>query len=275
MTTRLKALLSVFAFVAIVAVGGLYYNQKQLSISADTMGTYSTIAHSHGGSTQAIPTSNYDVFAHAHKVVFSKNIAGTILDSKTRNPIQNIRLTVARNVGQTLEYLGTIQTNVLGQFSINVDSWGQYDLNIMDFERKYSPTSLKLFVTTDGSILNYTGEILLNPVAQQQITVHAKGTPFMNVNANFVVYADGVKIGESKATTVYQDYKYVYNGSPKQIKVYYNNDVYARNLYIDKITVNGKIYSASTAKYMIGTKFDILKLTQPLMAWNGVLIFSL
>jgi len=130
----------------------------------------------------------------------------------------------------------------------------------------------------DTSIQKETSVIVTkstNSPLEKTIIIHAKGQDYLGTNAHFNVYADNIKIGQTKVTKNYTNYIFYYNqiNSPKQIKIQYNNDFLDRSLYVDKISIDGEIYMTNEANYAYG--LVSAGTTSGLMPYNGNLKFDL
>lgn len=107
------------------------------------------------------------------------------------------------------------------------------------------------------------------------LIVHAKGTGYLDTNAHFNVFIDNVKLGSTDVTKNYSDYVFYYDQDtiPSQIRIQYDNDFSVRDLYIDRIVVDGKTYATSGANYSYS--LVSVSTTSDIMKWNGSLRFEL
>jgi hypothetical protein len=114
-----------------------------------------------------------------------------------------------------------------------------------------------------------------NQMNGKALVIHAKGSSYLGANAHFNVFIDGVKLGETRVSKNYSDYVFNFdpNLSPSQIRIQYDNDLSVRNLYIDRIVVDGKTYTTSSANYSYG--LVSMSTTPDIMQWNGSLRFEL
>ena len=83
--------------------------------------------------------------------------------------------------------------------------------------------------------------------AAATIVVNAHGTPAGGINARFNLLVDGVKVGEGVTGTTAKDFAFTANVAADQahkVQIQYSNDGVAggvdRNLFVNKITINGK-----------------------------------
>ncbi|WP_431858569.1 carbohydrate-binding domain-containing protein [Azospirillum sp.] len=117
-----------------------------------------------------------------------------------------------------------------------------------------------------------------------QVVVNAYGTAARGVNAHFNLLIDGVKVGEAMSGTTAKDYTFTTTLSTDQahkVQVQYDNDGSAgnqdRNLFVNKITINGKavLPTAPIVTYDKGA-LDGKDVTagQSSMWWNGTLVVS-
>lgn len=125
-------------------------------------------------------------------------------------------------------------------------------------------------VITDNTI-----PVSTNQKNGKVLVVHAKGTSYLGTNAHFNVFMDGIKLGETNVTKNYSDYVFSYNPNlaPGQIKIQYDNNLSVRDLYIDRIVIDGKTYTTSNANY--SHSVVSISTTADIMQWNGSLTFEL
>lgn len=147
MTKRMQVLLSLFAFVAIMAAGGIYFNQKQLSASADTMGTYSTLAHHHGSATTK-PVNTFNSLAHNHSsgvgpvyyrsVTATASAGGTISPSGVTRPasLTSPVFTIKANDGYKIadvkvdgKTVGAVSTYTFNSISADHEITASFEIN--------------------------------------------------------------------------------------------------------------------------------------------------
>ncbi|WP_431857415.1 carbohydrate-binding domain-containing protein [Azospirillum sp.] len=117
------------------------------------------------------------------------------------------------------------------------------------------------------------------PVAgTASIVVSAHGTAAGGVNAHFNVLIDGQKVGEATAGTTAKDYAFTAGVTPDaghKVQVQYDNDTAGRDLFVDRITINGKAVAptdpiVSYDKGALDGK-DVVA-GQSGLWWNGTLV---
>ena len=120
--------------------------------------------------------------------------------------------------------------------------------------------------------------------ASTTITVNASGSPAGGTNAHFNLLVDGKKIGEGVAGTSAKDFSFTTSVLPDaahKIQVQYDNDGVVngqdRNLYVNKITINGHAVNPTDNivtydKGALDGK-DVAK-GQAGMWWNGTLVVN-
>ena len=122
------------------------------------------------------------------------------------------------------------------------------------------------------------------PTAQSAttITVNASGAPAGGVNAHFKLLVDGKTVGQATVDSAAKDYSFTANLTADQahkVQVQYDNDGFVngqdRNLFVNKVTINGTAHSPTAAnvtydKGALDGK-DVVK-GQSSMWWGGTLV---
>ncbi|WP_454019266.1 carbohydrate-binding domain-containing protein [Azospirillum sp. Marseille-Q6669] len=114
------------------------------------------------------------------------------------------------------------------------------------------------------------------------ITVNASGAPAGGVNAHFKLLVDGKTVGQATVDSAAKDYSFTANLTADQahkVQVQYDNDGFVngqdRNLFVNKVTINGTAHSPTAAnvtydKGALDGK-DVVK-GQSSMWWGGTLV---
>ncbi|KAA0688955.1 hypothetical protein DS837_00950 [Azospirillum brasilense] len=122
------------------------------------------------------------------------------------------------------------------------------------------------------------------PTAQSAttITVNASGAPAGGVNAHFKLLVDGKTVGQATVDSASKDYSFTADLTADQahkVQVQYDNDGFVngqdRNLFVNKIAINGTAHSPTAAnvtydKGALDGK-DVVK-GQSSMWWGGTLV---
>ncbi|PWC57082.1 carbohydrate-binding domain-containing protein [Azospirillum sp. TSO22-1] len=115
---------------------------------------------------------------------------------------------------------------------------------------------------------------------QSTIVVNAAGTLAAGVGAHFNLLVDGVKVGEGTTTTTAKDYTFTTTaalGAGHKVQVQYDNDTSGRDLFVNKITINGKAVAPtdSIVSYDKGALDgkDVVA-GQSSLWWNGTLVVN-
>ncbi|MFC5355282.1 carbohydrate-binding domain-containing protein [Azospirillum himalayense] len=122
------------------------------------------------------------------------------------------------------------------------------------------------------------------PTAQSAttITINASGAPAGGVNAHFKLLVDGKTVGQATVDSAAKDYSFTANLTADQahkVQVQYDNDGFVngqdRNLFVNKVTINGTAHSPTAAnvtydKGALDGK-DVVK-GQSSMWWGGTLV---
>lgn len=142
---RLKALLSVFAFVVIMAAGGLIYFRSQLGVSADTLSAGKSVT------------------------------ASGIVTDKSGKKISNLPFTAV--LATTNTFIGSSATNADGQYNLSVPikslkSGVQYSIKLTDSKGLYEP-ALATF-SYQSRITAYKLNYQVTPI--QKITITASSS---------------------------------------------------------------------------------------------------
>ena len=134
--------------------------------------------------------------------------------------------------------------------------------------------------TTTGSTGTTTPTAPTTTAGSSSIVVNASGTAAGGTNAHFNVLVDGVKVGSAYAGTTAKDYTFTTNaatGVGHKVQVQYDNDTTGRDLFVNKLTVNGHAH-ASTDNIVTYDKGALdgrdVVAGQTAMWWNGSLVFN-
>ncbi len=114
------------------------------------------------------------------------------------------------------------------------------------------------------------------------ITVNASGAPAGGVNAHFKLLVDGKTVGQATVDSAAKDYSFTANLTADQahkVQIQYDNDGFVngqdRNLFVNKVTINGTAHSPTAAnvtydKGALDGK-DVVK-GQSSLWWGGTLV---
>lgn len=110
MTKRLKVLLTILVVVILVAIGGLFYYQKMLKSSADTLSPYGALGE-YPGQNQNPSFSPFNPFSHHHEQLNGKYIItvnasqnGNISPNGTGTPSGMVKGTVIVDSGRNITF---------------------------------------------------------------------------------------------------------------------------------------------------------------------------
>ncbi len=201
------------------------------------------------------------------------------------------------NVFDGNDYITTNLPNSTFPFNAKVTSNAiYYKISIPKDELKgislsvHDKIGIKLFVLGYGN--NWDGfdwgaamfehEDLFYLNLERGLIVNAKGSEAGGINAHFSVYANEFKIGESIASSTYQNYIFTVPsevGSLDEISIIFDNDAVIngqdRNLYVKSIMAFESAYEAPgpVVKYV---RKDGLEINYTgVMQWNGALTFDI
>lgn len=237
---RLKAVLSVFAFVVIMAAGGLIFFRNQLGVSADTTSTGKSVTVS------------------------------VIVTDKSGRPIPDLPFTAIMVATNTS--IGSGITNTDGQYNLSVPikllkSETQYNIKLTDPKGLYEPV-LANFIY-QSRIITYKLKYQVTLI--QTFTITASGTtggkivPFGKIPVSrngtlefFMTPENGYKISDLKIAgkTVPVTSNYVFRGvnANSTIEV-----VFAPVSTVKDYNVSGRIVSAIGGKGVAGATVNIVK----------------